>query len=130
MFLILLLILSVILVGCSFQSELSTEKPHLETEEPSIEQMKADLIGHILTWKGQSVWKFAALSEYKEFDVIDKQKQGNAVEYDVSMRLKDLEIDAYFEVDALIVYKEIGDKWELVSIVTKLFERVRNMGTY
>ena len=61
MVLILLLILSVILAGCSFQSELSMEKPKLETKEPSIEQMKADLIGHILTWNGQELWKFAAL---------------------------------------------------------------------
>ncbi|MFC2010894.1 hypothetical protein ACFLUR_01215 [Chloroflexota bacterium] len=119
-----LLILSIVLVGCSFQSKLNIEKPKLETKELSVEQIKADLIGHNLTWNGQLVWQFAALSEYEQFDIKGKQTQGNAIEYDVSMKLKDFASSNHYLVEAFIVYREIDGKWELISVVTKLLEHI------
>ena len=70
-FLVLLLILCVVFVGCSVQSE------------PNAEQIKADLIGHQLTEGGFTAWEFAALSEYEQFDIRGTQRQGNILEYDV-----------------------------------------------
>jgi len=122
--LVSLLILSVALVGCSFQAEVNTEKPQPETAEPSAEQIMADLIGHDLIWEGRPVWKFAALSEYEEFDIRDTKTQGNTIEYDVSVRLKDFATNTHFSADAFIVYREIDGKWKLISVVTKLFERI------
>ncbi len=90
----LFLILSITLVGCGGSSE------------PNVEQMKADLIGHNLTGEG-SGWTFAALSEFKHFDIRGKQEQGDVTEYDVSMRLVDLASDTHFLADVLIIYKQV-----------------------
>ncbi|MFC2047370.1 hypothetical protein ACFLTK_03755 [Chloroflexota bacterium] len=108
----LFLVPCVILVSCSVQSE------------PSAAQIKADLIGHNLVISGMPVWEFAALSEYEQFDIRGKQIQGNALEYDVSMRLIDLASDTQFLADVLIVYKKNDRKWALTSIVTKVFEPI------
>ena len=111
--LVLFLILCITLVGCSDIGESS---------EPSIEQMKADLIGHILTTGEGTGWAFAALSEFEHFDIRGKQEQGDVIEYDVSMRLVDLVSDIHFLADVLIIYKHIHGEWELAAIVTKLYK--------
>jgi len=126
MVLIFLLILSVALIGCSFQSELNIDKPQLDTKELSVEQMKADLIGHTLVWNGQTVWQFAALSEYEQVDIKGKQTQGNVIEYDASMILKDFASNTHYLAEVFIVYRNIDGKWELISVVTKVFERIKN----
>ena len=117
-FLTLLLILCIVAIGCPVQSEHSTE------------QIQADLIGHQLTSKGLVVWKFAALSEYEKFNIRGIKKQGDVIEYDVSMRLVDLEIDEHFLADVLIVYRKSQDKWELISLVTKVFKHLNEETTY
>lgn len=126
----LLIILSVPLAGCEYVDDLSTYQPASKQDELSVEQIKADLIGHRLIVDGQPVWEFAALSEYEQFDVKGKQTQGNAIEYDVSMKLRDFASDTQFLADVFIVYKNIEGKWELVSVVTKLFEPIDTKGTY
>jgi len=93
----------------------------IQTAEPSAEQIKADLLGHVLTSGGAPVWEFAALSEYEEFEIKEKLSQANALEYDVSMKLTDFPTDTHFIADVLIVYKKINGKWELISLVTKVF---------
>ena len=105
----LFLILSITLVGCGGSAE------------PNVEQMKADLIGHNLTGEGLG-WTFAALSEFEHFDIRSKQEQGDVIEYDVSMRLVDLTSDTHYLADVLIVYKQVDGRWELTSIVTKLYK--------
>ncbi|MFC1988231.1 hypothetical protein ACFLVJ_00100 [Chloroflexota bacterium] len=100
----------------------------IQTAGPSAEQVKADLIGHVLTVGGALVWEFAALSEYEEFEIKNELSQANALEYDVSMRLKDFPTNSYFTADALIVYKKVNGKWELVSVVTKLFQQCGHCG--
>jgi hypothetical protein len=91
--------------------------------------MKADLLRQRLNYKGNPVWRFAALSEYEQFDIRGKQMQGNVIEYDVSMRLVDIPSEARFLADALIVYRQAEGGWELISVLIKLFERVSS-GTY
>ncbi|MFC2034026.1 hypothetical protein ACFLTT_01290 [Chloroflexota bacterium] len=124
------LTLSITMMGCLYKTEINTDKTQLEITEPSIEQMKADLIGHNLFQHGQPLWQFAALSEYEEFEVKDKQIQGNAIEYDVSLKLKDFSTNTHYLADIFIVYKNINGKWELASIVAKAFEQVSNLNTY
>jgi hypothetical protein len=75
---------------------------------------------------GQPVWNFAALSEYEQFEIIGQQTQGNVVEFDVTMKLKDFATNTHYHVEVFIVYKDIDGKWELVSLVTKLFELTEN----
>ena len=108
--------IALLLMGCLPGSEVR--------EGPSAEQIKADLIGHTLTISAGEVWEFAALSEYEHFDIRDKQTQGNATEYDVSMRLVDIATGTHFLTDVLIVYRETSGKWELVSVVATVFERI------
>ena len=49
--------------------------------EPSVEQIKSDLIGETLT-QGTLTWHFHALSEFKEVTIVDKIREGNTIEYD------------------------------------------------
>ena len=78
---------------------------------------------------GQPIWQFAALSEYEQFEIKGEQKQGNAIEYDISMNLKDFASNSQFSADMFIVYKNIDGEWELISVVTKSFERIDNSTT-
>ncbi|MFC1953429.1 hypothetical protein ACFLWR_04790 [Chloroflexota bacterium] len=112
-------ILIVYSVGCDELSGVS-----VQTVEPSVEQVKADLLGHTLTSRGVQIWEFAALSEYEEFDINNKLILADALEYDVSMKLIDFPTGNHFRADILIVYKKDGSKWELVSLVTKVFEQI------
>ena len=128
--LILMLVLSIVLAGCDYLEDLGTTESSSEEFGYSAEQMKADLIGHALVVNGQPAWEFAALSEYEQFEIIGQQTQGNAVEFDVTMKLKDFATNAHYHVEVFIVYKDIDGKWELVSLVTKLFELTENGETF
>ncbi|MFC1984464.1 hypothetical protein ACFLU0_00415 [Chloroflexota bacterium] len=124
--LIIMVVLGITLVGCDYLENLSEPKSSSEQFEYSAEQMKADLIGHVLVVNGQLAWEFAALSEYEQFEIIGQQTQGNVVEFDVTMKLKDFATNIHYHVEVFIVYKDIDGKWELVSLVTKLFEFIEN----
>lgn len=128
-FLILMVVLSIALIGCDYVEDLSAPKSSPEQIEYSAEQMKADLIGHTLVVNGQHAWEFAALSEYEQFEIIGQQTQGNVVEFDVSMKLKDFATNTHYYTEVFIVYKDIDGKWELVSLATKLFELSENGNT-
>lgn len=114
----ILLTLSVVAMGCTFQSE------------PTVDRIKVDLIGHTLTASGLTVWEFAALSEYEQVDIKGKQALENAIEYDVSMQLVDIASKTHFSATALVIYKLNNGKWEIVSVVTKTFEPVRDIRTF
>ena len=124
--LMVMVVLSIAPVGCDILDDLSAPNSSSEQFEYSAEQMKADLIGHALVVNGQLVWNFAALSEYEQFEIIGQQTQGNVVEFDVTMKLKDFATNTHYHVEVFIVYKDIDGKWELVSLVTKLFELTLN----
>lgn len=117
--LLLLLLVSLLAV-----SSIGCDEMGLQTVQPSIDQVKADLIGHVLTVNEVPVWEFAALSEYEDFQINNELLVADALEYDVSVKLIDFAIDTHFRADILIVYKKYGTKWELVSIVTKIFEPI------
>ena len=89
---------------------------------PDAAQIKSDLLGHVLTG---TTWTFSALSEYEQFTIISKQKQGDALEYTISMRLQDLASGQHFLADVVVVYIDYGKNWGLSTIVTKLFTRVQ-----
>ncbi len=120
--LILMLVLSIVLAGCEYLEDLGTTESSSEEFGYSAEQMKADLIGHTILVNGQFVWKFETLSEYEQFEIIGEQTQGNVYEFDVTMKLRDFATNAHYDVEAFIIYKNIDGEWELLSLVTKLFE--------
>ena len=124
--LILMVVLSIALVGCDLLDDLSAPNSSSEQFEYSAEQMKADLIGHVLVVNGQPAWEFAALSEYEQFEIIGEQTQGNVYEFDVTMKLRDFATNAHYHVEAFIIYKNIDGEWEFFSLVTKLFELTEN----
>ena len=117
-----MVVLSIAFGGCDFLEDQSAPESSSEQVGYSAEQMKADLIGHTILVNGQLEWKFQTLSEYEQFEIIGEQTQGNVYEFDVTMKLKNFATNAYYHVEAFIVYKNIDGKWELVSLVTKLFE--------
>ncbi len=90
---------------------------------PDAEQIKSDLIGHQIT-VGLSGWHFDALAEFESFIIISNQQQGDALEYDVTMRLTDFQWDAHYLLDALITYKKVDGKWQLKSITPKLYKQL------
>jgi len=90
------------------------------TPMPSDEQIKADLIGHQIS-SGILNWQFSALGEFDSFTVISKQIQGDVLEYDVTMRLRDLSWGTRYLLDALVTYKRVNNTWQLTSITPKLF---------
>ena len=67
-------------------------------------------------------WQFSALGEFESFTVITAQIQGNVLEYDVTMRLRDLAWGTRYQLDALVTYKKVNNSWQLMSVTPKLFE--------
>jgi hypothetical protein len=86
--------------------------------------MKMDLIGNYLTVSETIVWRFDALSEFEDFSIKSKQTQGTGIEYDVSMRLKNLSTNMQYLVDAYITYERVDGQWKFKSIQTKLFRQL------
>ena len=111
-FLIILLALSLVLSACS--------------KDPGAEQIKADLIGKVVDVPSVRVaideWRFASLSEFQELYIRSKQKLGDIIEYQVSMRLQDLRTKERYVVDAVVTYKKSENKWQMVSITPMLWE--------
>lgn len=122
----LVLITSLVITGCV---ALEAPAPAPTPEAPpkmgvSVEQIKADLIGHIVFTSNEKTWTFAALSEFEQFDIRDEQRQGDIIEYDVSMRLVDLNTQQHYLMDALIVYRQSNGAFQLISIVPTLYTRL------
>ena len=89
----------------------------LFSPEPSVEQIKSDLMGETLT-QGTLTWHFHALSEFKEVTIVDKIREGNTIEYDVSLELQDVFSGKQYVADILLIYQRSGTNWELFSILT------------
>ena len=115
--LIALLCLVAVNVGCD-----------LVSPEPSVEQIKSDLIGETLTQETLT-WHFHALSEFKEVTIIDKIREGNTIEYDVSLELQDVFTGKQYTADILMIYQRSGTNWELFSILTMSLRATSNGGS-
>ena len=85
--------------------------------EPGIEQIKSDLIGETLE-QGYLTWHFHALSEFKEVTIVDRIREANTIEYDVSLELQDAFSGEPYIADILMIYQKSGTRWELFSILT------------
>lgn len=100
----------VLLVGCS--------------KSPDTEQIKTDLIGQTMGSMFGG-WKFESLSEFQELKINNKKQQGELIEYDISMRLKDTNSGKEYRAEALRVYKKVDGAWKIASISRKSFEPIR-----
>lgn len=85
--------------------------------EPGIKQIKSDLIGETIT-KGDLTWHFHALSEFQKVNILDKLREANTIEYDVSLELQDVFSGRQYTADILMIYQRSGTNWELFSILT------------
>ena len=92
------------------------------SKDPNINQIKADLIGQTI---GEFLnnYKFNSLEGIQEFIINNKNKQGNIIEYDVSLRMSDT-IGKKYRANILIVYRKAEKSWKIASISTKLFENL------
>ncbi len=99
----------------------------LVSPEPSIGEIKSDLIGETLT-QGTLTWHFHALSEFKEVTIVDTIREGNTIEYDVSLGLQDVFTGTHYTADILMIYQRSGTTWELFSILTMSLESSTNGG--
>jgi hypothetical protein len=100
----------------------------LVSPEPSVEQIKSDLIGETLT-QGTLTWHFHALSEFKEVTIVDTIREGNTIEYDVSLELQDVFTGKQYTADILMIYQRSGTNWELFSILTMSLRATSNGGS-
>ena len=99
----------------------------LVSPEPSIEQIKSDLIGETLT-QGDLTWHFHALSEFQEVTIVEKIREANTIEYDVSLELEDVFSGKQYKADILMIYQRSGTNWELFSVLTMSLESSTNGG--
>jgi len=97
--------------------------------EPDAAQIKSDLIGKEIKGAEDTFflprWHFDAISEFQDLSIKNKQITGQILEFDVTMRLQDLETKKQYIADAIIVYKNIKGKWEIVSIAPKLWKDIK-----
>jgi hypothetical protein len=84
--------------------------------EPSVEQIKSDLIGETIT-QGNTTWHFHALSEYKDVTIVNRIREGNTIEYDIAIELQDIFSGTQYEADILMIYQRSGTSWELFSVL-------------
>jgi len=84
--------------------------------EPGVGQIKSDLIGETIT-QGTLTWHFHALSEYKDVTIVDSIREGNTIEYDVTIELQDIFSGRQYTADILMIYQKSGTSWELFSII-------------
>ena len=90
---------------------------------PDAAQIKSDLIGNELP--GLWGWQFTTLAAFESFTINGKQQQGDTLEYDVTMRLTDVQWDTHILlVDAYITYQKVDGEWELRSITLKSYEEL------
>ena len=99
----------------------------LVSPEPSIGEIKSDLIGETLT-QGTLTWHFHALSEFEEVTIEDTIREGNTIEYDVALELQDVFTGTHYTADILMIYQRSGTSWELFSILTMSLQSTTNGG--
>jgi hypothetical protein len=100
----------------------------LVSPKPSIGEIKSDLIGETLTQETLT-WHFHALSEFKEVIIVDTIREGNTIEYDVSLELQDVFTGKQYTADILMIYQRSGTNWELFSILTMSLRATSNGGS-
>ncbi len=107
-FLVLMMVvcLGTVYIGCDVISP-----------EPSIEQIKSDLIGETLN-QADLTWHFHALSEFKKVTIEDKIREADTIEYDVSLQLQDVFTGKRYTAEILMIYQRVGTHWNLFSILT------------
>lgn len=93
--------------------------------EPSVEQIKSDLIGETIT-QGTLTWHFHALSEFREVTIVDKIREANTIEYNVTMELQDIFTDKMYTAEVLLIYQRSGTDWDLFSILTMSLKATSN----
>lgn len=98
---------------------------HLISPEPGIEQIKSDLVGETIS-RGEMSWYFAALSEFKEIKIVDKIREGDTIEYNLTLELQDVFTEKMHTAEILLIYKRSGTSWDLFSILPKLLESSKN----
>lgn len=89
---------------------------------PDETQIKTDLIGQTMRLGSMSYETFTSLTNFKEFVIINKNKQEEIIEYDIFMVYEDTERNETDRINAKIVYKKSDSKWIIVSMIGK-FQR-------
>ena len=92
---------------------------------PTTDQVKADLLGQTMGNIFSGGWKFESLAEFEELKIVNKRQESNVLEYEVDMRLRDIDKGNLYIAEALIVYRKTGDTWQIASISKKSLQKIR-----
>ena len=98
-----------LMVGCS--------------KAPDTQQIKTDLIGQTMGSMFGG-WKFESLAEFQELTINNKNQQGDIIEYDVNMLLKDTNSGKMYRAESMIVYKKIDGSWKIASVSKKSLKQL------
>lgn len=96
----------------------TVEQTH--NQPPNSEQIKADLLNKTISLGGNKLETFNSLANFKEIQIVQENKQGDAIEYKVKIVYNDTAYGTLDKIDAIIVYKQIEGKWKMMSSVGKL----------
>lgn len=90
---------------------------------PDAKQIKEDLIGQSMGL-APSRWRFEALSEFEEFEIIEFDETSERRIYEVEMLLKDIGSGRLYHAEARIVYRVIDGEWKISVVKNNSLERV------
>src|SRR6185436_2050039 len=98
----------------SLQNEIYQKINALAGVEPTVEKIKADLIG-----KKMIGWNFDFLDEFQQCQVNNKVRSGSRITYDLSLSLLDLSKKALHDASVTVVYDLNNGEWKLNDVISR-----------
>lgn len=116
----IILILSLVILTASCNSS---------TSKINIKELKSNIIGENVYTSGISVWKFDAPSEIKEVKIINQKITGELNELTAEYILEDFRSINLYYLKAGHVFRNDGDKWNLVNSYSMEIRNVSELGS-
>ena len=86
--------------------------PENSSAHMSPEQVKQDLIGHMLDYD----WRFDSMREFEYFNITEETNYGDVKELKAEAKLVGVNNRYRFDAVMLIVYKKVDGEWKIVNI--------------
>ncbi len=90
---------------------------------PEAEQMKSDLVGHVMGGREKS-WKFESVSQIKELVINKRKEEPKKRVYSVTLTLHDSQVPSVYKAEAEVTYEQVGSKWEVKVVGLKSITKI------
>jgi hypothetical protein len=84
-------------------------------QEPSVEQMKSDLMGKTMGGREKG-WKFQSVEQIKELTIKDKKEEAGRRVYSITLKLEDPRVSQAFAAEAELTYKQVDSGWQVEGV--------------